>query len=146
MKTLSLMICILITINTYSQTFVAIETTTKGFGMAVGIQSEEGLQILGGYNVSIINSRNPKLFYGKAGYNILLSHNDEDNFSITPTIGAAQSSVKVFDNKDTPTTIKGIKPIYGLELDKDWYMGRLFVSANYCSTAYYGIGIKAFFK
>lgn len=138
------MVCILITVNTYSQPFASFEGTTKGFAMTIGVQTPEGIQIAGGYNVSITKADVPDLFYGNVGYNILLTRNDEDNFSLTPTIGAAHSSVQVFDAKDNSTTVKGIKPIFGLELGKDWNMGRLFVSANYCGRAYYGIGIKAF--
>ena len=136
MKKLLLMVCILITVNIQAQTFASFEGTTKGFGMTVGFQSEEGLQIAAGYNVSIINALNADLFYGNAGYNFLLSNYDENNFSLTPTIGIAYSSVKVETNKIDLQTVTGIKPIYGLELGKDWYMGRLFVSANYCGKAY----------
>lgn len=136
--------CILITVNTYSQPFASFEGTTKGFGMTIGTQTMDGIQLAIGYNVSIIKADVPDLFFGNVGYNILLTRHDQDNFSLTPTIGAAHSTVKVFDVKDNYITVKGIKPIYGLELGKDWHMGRLFVSANYCGIAYYGIGIKAF--
>ena len=146
MKKLLLMMCILITVNTYSQPFVSFEGTTKGFGMTIGTQTKEGIQLAAGYNVSITKADVPDLFFGNVGYNILLTQNDEDNFTLTPTVGAAHSTVKVFDKNDNYTTVKGIKPIFGLELGKDWNMGRLFVSANYCQKFYYGIGIKAFFK
>ena len=145
MKQILLMVCILITVNTYSQPFASFEGTTKGFVMTVGFQSPEGIQIAAGYNVSITKANVPDLFYGNVGYNILLTQNDEDNFSLTPTIGAAHSSVQTFTIDDKYiSTVKGIKPIYGLEFGKDWHMGKLFVSANYCGRAYYGIGIKAF--
>ena len=146
MKKLLLMVCILITVNTYSQPFASFEGTTNGFAMTVGVQTIDGIQISAGYNKPLSSSEKPTLFYGNAGYNIFLSNYDEDNFTLTPTIGAAQSSVKVFDVNDNSTTIKDIKPIYGLELGKDWNMGRLFISANKCIKMFYGIGIKAFFK
>ena len=138
------MVCILITVNTYSQPFASFEGTTKGFAMTVGYQNDEGIHMAAGYNVSITKANSADLFYGNVGYNILLTQHDENNFSLTPTIGAAHSIVQVFDAKDNFTTVKGIKPIFGLELGKDWHMGRLFLSANYCGKAYYGIGIKAF--
>ena len=138
--------CILITINTYSQPFASFEGTTKGVAMTLGYQSYSGLQIAGGYNVSLTNARNADLFYGNVGYNYILGDKEEDNFSLTPTIGIAHSSVQVFDVNDVPTTIISVRPIYGLEFGKDWHIGRLFVSANYCQKFYYGIGIKAFFK
>ena len=74
--------CILITVNTYSQPFASFEGTTKGFAMTVGFQSPEGIQIAGGYNVSITKADVPDLFYGNVGYNILLTQNDENNFSL----------------------------------------------------------------
>ena len=141
------MVCILITVAAYAQPFVSFEGTTKGVAMTLGYQSEEGLQVAGGYNVSVTNALSADLVYGNAGYNILLTHNDEDNFTLTPTVGAAYSTVKAYKVKNSDlVTVTAIKPLFGLELGKDWYMGRLFITANYCDRAYYGIGIKAFFK
>lgn len=138
--------CILITVNTYSQPFASFEGTTKGVAMTLGYQSYSGLQIAGGYNVPFTNSTHATLVYANVGYNYILDNEDQDNFSLTPTIGIAHSSVQVFDTRDNPITIVSVRPIYGMEFGKDWHMGRLFVSANYCQKFYYGIGIKAFFK
>lgn len=144
MKKLLLSVCILITINTYSQPFASFESTTKGFGINLGFQSNEGVQVAGGFNVSITRADVADIYYGSVGYNILLSHKDEDNFSITPTIGPAFYSKEVFDANYNGKTEKGFKPIFGLELGKDWYDGRLFILANRCDKFYYGIGIKYF--
>ncbi len=133
-----------------AQPYVSISANTKGFGMSAGYLSASNLDLSIGYDVPFRKADVPSIFYAKTGYQILLSNYDENNFSLTPSLGIANYKVKDFSHWDNEggsvKDINEIKPIYGLELAKDWNAGRLFISANYCGNVYGSIGIRAFIK
>lgn len=136
-----------------AQPFLSIAATSKGAGFSIGyLASQSGIELNAGYNVHPTSEDVPALFNLSVGKRMLLSHQEKDNFSITPSIGYAAYSVKDFTEfyKDEMSgeilQVKAVKPIYSLELGKDWHLGRVFVNANYCDKAFFGIGLRAFIK
>ncbi|CAN5376017.1 hypothetical protein BH11BAC3_BH11BAC3_19060 [soil metagenome] len=153
MKQLLLLACLLAATLIKAQPFLSFSTTTNGIGLSAGfLEPQSGIEIATGYNMPVLSATKPHLFIMQAGKRILLTQNEEDNFTITPTIGYANYTMKDLSNyygkeaTGTREKIKQIKAIVGLELGKDWYLGRLFINANYCGTAFYGLGIRAFIK
>lgn len=153
MKKLFLSIGLFSVVATKAQTFVSFTTTTKNAGLSIGyLEEASGIELSTGYNVPVLRNDRPWLFSLTLGKRVLLSQNETDNFSITPSIGYALYSVKDFSAYENDKEggdikqVKEIRPFYKLELGKDWYLGRLFISANYCKRPFYGVGIRAFIK
>lgn len=87
----------------------------------------------------------------KYGRMILLTVNDDDNFSITPSAGIGLYSIKDFSKYDAdPTGMTGIsksthfKPIVGASLARDMFVWRWEISANYCQGFYCTLGFRVF--
>lgn len=153
MKQLLFLVGLLTGTLSNAQPFLSFSTTTNGIGLLVGfLEPQSGIEIATGYNMPLLSATKPHLFIIQAGKRILLTQNEEDNFTLTPTIGYADYSLKDLSNYDGKSgksnidKVKAIKAMVGLELGKDWYLGRLFINANYCGTTFYGIGLRAFIK
>ncbi len=153
---MKILFCVMIlatAITSPAQPYLSIAATSKGAGFSIGyLASEPGIEINAGYNVHPTREDVPALFNLSVGKRILLSNKEKDNFSITPTIGYASYSVKDFSSfyKDEVDgeikQVNAVKPIYTLELGKDWYLGRVYINANYCDKPFFGIGMRAFIK
>ncbi|MEO5889852.1 MAG: hypothetical protein ABIQ31_06335 [Ferruginibacter sp.] len=153
MKHLFLAFGILSAVSLQAQPFLSVAGTTKGAGFALGyLDSESGIEFNLGYNVPILRADRPRLLDFSVGKKFLLSHKDEDNISLTSSVGYALYSVKDFSAYELDKEygaiiqIKKIKAIFGLELGKDWYLGRLYVSGHYCGNPFLSIGMRAFLK
>ena len=133
-----------------AQPFLALGATNKGANFQVGIVANK-MEFTVAYKLpfsavdvpSILSLSMSKLFF--------ISHHEKDNYSFAPSIGVANYLVKNFDNYDADPTGKSaiiqeavVKPLYGLEIGKDGYRGRVFISANYCKSFYFGMGMKVF--
>ncbi|MEP7142546.1 MAG: hypothetical protein ABI707_06735 [Ferruginibacter sp.] len=148
-----ILIILLVSKSLQAQPFLSIKGTTEGAGTSIGyLESVSGIGITAGYNIPVLKTSLPAILYISMGKQFLLSHREKDNLSLTLSIGYAHYSVKDFSNYDKDyehgeiIQIKKVKPIYGLELGKDWYLGRLFLSADYCGGAIFGAGVKGYFR
>lgn len=153
MKQLFLVMILFTVISLQAQPFLSVAATTKGEGLSIGyLEPHSGIELSTGYNVHLYREDVPAIFNLSLGKRTLLSHQDKDNFTITPSIGYAVYSVKDFTNFEKDEVhgeiiqIRLIRPIYGLELGKDWYLGRLYINANYCNKSFFGIGMRVFIK
>ena len=142
-----------IAITSLAQPFLSIAATSKGAGFSIGyLASQSGIELNAGYNVHPFTEDVPTLFNLSVGKHILLSNKENNNFNLTPSIGYAAYSVKDLTEfyKDEAAgeiiQLKATKAIYSLELGKDWHLGRVYVNANYCDKAFFGIGMRAFIK
>ncbi len=136
-----------------AQPYLSFSTTTNGIGLSVGfLEPQSGIEVSTGYNMPVLSATKAHLFIFSAGKRILLTQHEEDNFTFTPSLGYANYTMKDLSNDQKKGStgaikdVKGIKAIIGFELGKDWYLGRLFINANYCGKAFYGVGIRAFIK
>lgn len=138
--------------DSFSQPFVGLNLTQKGIGVNTGFLINN-VEITANYKPLTNKQDVPKVLSLSAGYRCLLTFNEINNWSITPSVGVGNYRVKDFRDYDAdPTGKTGIKqiskyePIYGINLSKDSWIGQGFVSVDYCNKiVFYGIGIRAYF-
>jgi hypothetical protein len=144
MKKLLVILAILSQFKAQSQPYIQMQAGNKNIGLSFGVQAQGGLIIDMGYLLPYSAANRPKIANLSIGKVINITNNDEDNFSITPSIGFAYLFYKDFSKQIDGINIGEFKPIYRLELAKDWYNGRLFISTNYAKDFFVSVGIKAF--
>lgn len=145
-KLILLILIIIIGINTYSQIYLNTAINTKGVGCGVGALIEEKIDLNLNYTFPLTRNDIPSILSFNIGPRILLSHKEEDNFTITPQIGLASYQVNKY-TKEGKEHINSTNTIYTLEIGKDWFNGRLFISSTYCNNLiYFSLGMKAFLK
>lgn len=144
MKVLITLPILLITLSSLAQPFFEMGLTNNGAHMAAGVITPQGGGISIGYHVPITKTTVPNVYYAAGMYQFDLSHNDQDNFTATATLGIALHNYTDAGKYQGYTNTTGAA--YGLELAKDWYMGRLYISANYMSRMYVGAGMKFMFR
>ena len=143
-KKMLLLFMIIISLNVNAQ-FAGVSVINKGIGVNAGILINN-VNIQAGLTFPIVNLENSNTYSLTAGYQLNLTNDDKDNYSFTPLIGAALIKSRTWDAKDAMSVHQNIKAMYGAELGKDSYMGRVFINTNYADALYYGIGMKVFFN
>ena len=138
--------------DSFGQGFIGLNLTQKGIGVNTGFLAGN-VEITANYKS--LTSRNdvPKVLSLSAGYRYLLTFNEINNWSITPSIGIGNYRLQDFKAYDADITgktgikqISEFKPIYGVNFSKDSHIGQGFVSVDYCNKIiFYGIGIRAYF-
>lgn len=149
-KVIILIISLIFTFPCFSQSFIGMQGTNKGVDVQLGYLSESGGAIISaGYKVPLIKANTPSVINLSVGKEWLITNNEENNYSLSSLVGIGSYKVKDFTEYDKGGQIiyiNKVLPVYTLELGKDIYKGRLFVSGNYCNSFYYGLGIKAFLR
>ena len=151
MKYIINLLLIITTLQGLSQGYVAMGGTNKGIQVSAGVLANN-LDFSIKYQLPLISLEVPKILSFTVGPRINLSRYETDNFSITPSVGYAYLSRKDFslygtsESEDKIILIEEFKPVFNMELGKDWYMGRLSFTYTYCNRSYYGIIIKCFLK
>ena len=143
MKKTTLITAILIlSLNAFAQIkpFVGVSAHSKGYSLQVGAKAENKVALIG-YSKPLTSAVNPTLFFGKVGYEFNLTPEREDGYNLTPLVGISHYT---YEDLIKEQTIKGIAPIYSLELGKDFFNGRLFTNINYSKVFYFGGGLKIF--
>lgn len=132
--------------NLFSQSFIGFYAGNKGLNLQGGA-IVSNIEIKGSYQQGIKPYAN--IGTVQVGYQILVTDYEQDNYSVTPSIGYGYFKVKDFSQYDKTGSIinkEGGRPVYGIEVGLDKFLGRYFISGNYCNGLYFGIGIKAFFR
>ena len=144
-KILTLLLIISLNAQAQNAATIGIQYTTKGFGMDAGYLLNN-IQLKAGYNVSIPNTTIPNYTYVSAGYRIALTKNEDwFNTTITPSIGISKYSKTVMQKTDA-VKVTGFKPIFGFEIGRACTNGVIYLSAEYCTMAYVGLGMRVFIK
>jgi len=152
----------------YAQPFVKLAATNKGIETSIGALSKDGgFESTLSYKFSMSRADKPGILSITVGKQILITNYDDDNYSITPTIGYGYLHWKDFSKYEAatyptrPTTniaagaplpisydeimeMKEFKPVFGFEIAKDSYMGRVGLTANWCKEYYFGINLRVF--
>jgi len=152
MKTITLAIALLISTSAIAQPYIGLSVHNSGVGAQLGILAES-IDVALAIKAPLTKVDVPTIVSLTVGKQFLLTQREEDNYSFTISAGAAFTSVKDFTayNAD-PTgqtgiaTVTSTSIIYGLQVGKDAYLGRVFISANYCKGMYYGLGMRIFFN
>ena len=137
---------LLISLPTFAQPYFAIGLQNKGFNMSTGILAEK-IDVQIRFKVPLTSAEESKQLSATIGRMILISNNDDDNYLITPSIGAAWLKSTDFTEYDInpnkgPVSIQKFKPVYALELGKDAYKGRLSLTAQYSDKMYWGVNMR----
>jgi hypothetical protein len=143
MKKTTLITAILIlSLNAFTQIkpFVGASAHSKGYSLQAGAKGENMVALIG-YSKPLTSAVNPTLFFGKVGYEFNLTPEKEDGYNLTPLVGISSYT---YEDVIKEQTIKGIAPIYSLELGKDFFNGRLFTNISYSKVFYFGGGFKIF--
>ena len=135
----------------FAQPFLGFNANNRGVGVHAGFLFNN-IEVTGNYKSFSRRNDVPKVLSLSAGYRVLLTQKEMDNWSVTPSIGVGNYRLKDFTAYDAdPTGITGIKqiskykPVYGVNLSRDSYLGQGFVSVDYCNKAmFYGIGIRGY--
>ncbi len=149
MKTYLFAILIFLSTNTQAQIFFSIDGTTKvGPGLSVGYLSKPNIEIKLGCAVPMRKANVSSIFYLSAGHKINITNNDEDNYTLTNSIGVGHYRIDNFDDwyreYGSVKTITKILPFFGMELGKDKNHGRYYISVNYCGDIYASAGMRVF--
>lgn len=120
--------------------FVGVSAHSKGYSLQAGAKAKNTVALIG-YSKPLTSAVNPTLFFGKLGYEFNLTLEREDGYNLTPLVGI---SYYTFEDVIKEQTVKGIAPIYSLELGKDYFNGRLFANISYSKVFYFGGGFKIF--
>lgn len=144
-----ILLAILCSFKSHAQ-YLGVSATTKGAALHAGIVAN-GIEIAGTYKTPLWSNVTPSVLSLSFGKQILLTNNDIDNWTVTPSIGFASLKYQDFSDYDSRPNghiieVSEIKAIYNLEVAKDFYMGRIFISATHCGTTYFSFGLKAFFS
>ncbi len=148
MKTL--LISLLIHSCVAAQPFLGLLPTDKGAAVQVGFLIAP-VEITVSYRSSLIKTNKPAVLSATLGYQMLLSNNEKDNYSLSAHVGIANYRTKDFSpyeadptGRTGPVQLAENRPTFALELGKDSYLGRAFITAGYCKGMYYGVGVKLF--
>ena len=131
---------LIISLNVHAQPYLS-TGITKGVSVRAGILYEQ-LDINAGVKYPLTNITNPSIYSLQIGRQLLLTHNEFDNYSLTPSLGIASLKYSVFDEKYNRTYIHETKALYSIELGKDAYLGRVFIKNWYCKQNYLEIGMR----
>jgi len=149
MKTLIITLLLILSTKSFSQPYFAIGLQNKGANLALGtIVNKFDIQL--NYKYPLSSAEEYKIISITIGKEINITNKDEDNYVLTPIIGAAWTTHQDFTQYDInpiygPVSINKISSVYGTEIGKDSYMGRLAIVLRYCGKMYYGITMRVFF-
>lgn len=136
--------------NLFSQPFLGLSMTNKGPSIQLGAMSDK-TEISASYRPPMVRNDVYNVLSFQVGRQILITKKEQDNYSLTPSIGYGYLRKKDFTKYDMDrlghTPIENVElfaPVYSLEFGKDAYLGRAFLSASYCKELYFSIGIKMF--
>ncbi len=166
MKLLLLIAPVILSLYSFAQPFVGIALANHGFALSTGYLSGIGVEVKLQYHTPFVRADLPNILTTTAGYRVVLREaNEDDKYSLTPSIGLAHLRVENFEqyfypgpgtdnNVRTDVTyeegkikkISKFPPVLGLELARDLYNGRYFFSAFYCKNMLYTIGMRGYIK
>lgn len=147
---ITLQLILIISIPSFSQTYIGLGLLNKGVDFSLGTLVD-GIDLQFNYKVPLTSAEEPNIMSITLGKMILLSDKDEDNYSITPILGGAWLKGKDFSKYDADPLgaileTNKFNGVYGLELSKDAYMGRLSLVAKHIGGMYYGVSVRVFFS
>ena len=128
---------IILSIKAKAQPFVQIGVTNNGAKYGAGYIGE-GIGVVGSFSFPLTSSEIPQSLTAQLLYQI----GDEKNI----TFLAGVSSNKYTESGKYQGYKNSYKPALGIELGRDWHIGRLFVSGSWNGIVNVGGGMKVIFK
>jgi hypothetical protein len=140
---------LLISLPTFAQPYFGIGLQNKGFNMCTGILADKiDAQI--NFKTPLTSAEESKQLSATIGRMILVSQNDDNNYSFTPSVGMAWLKSTDFTEYDLnpnkgPVDVIKFKAVYALEIGKDAHIGRISLTARYVDRLYWGVNMRVFF-
>ena len=145
-KMLCLLAMILLWCNAFSQGYLSTYVMRNGVAANIGFLTGK-TDINFGVQFPLTEITTPAIYHIGVGRIINLTNHEEGNdYSITPSIGAALLNRKEVVTKpyEYLKTVSKTSAYYSLELGKDAYLGRVFLKTVYCENIYYSVGMRLF--
>lgn len=126
MRVLTTIFILILTLNCIGQTkpFIGLSFYSVGYSLQGGVNVKNKVLTIG-YSVPLTSALNPTLVFATAGYQFDMGK----EYAATPLIGFCFNTMQ---------------PMGTIEISKDIYNGRLFLTGNYCRLFFYGAGFKIF--
>lgn len=137
-------ILLLVTVPSFSQPYVGMGLQNKGAFGTIGYIAQT-IDLNAQYKFPLTSATESSIFSVTVGKQFNLSHKDEDNFVLTPLVGIGFLKYGVVNKENTIIVNQSIKAVYGLEIGKDAYMGRISAFVRYVDKWYYGLSMIIFF-
>jgi len=132
--------------NLFSQPYLGLSVGNKGMNYQLGIKADN-LDFKFDYKLPMSRNDVAKVLSFQIGKQFLLTHNESDNLSLTTSLGYGWRKWKDFTEWDKGGEVilaSDFKPVYQIELMKQWDCGCLLVNYAYCGLNYFTIGFKFF--
>jgi hypothetical protein len=145
-----LSILLIISTTTFAQPYLGVGIQNKGMNMTAGVVAG-GMEVNLKYQFPLTRADEKRILSATIGKMVLLSNYDEDNYSATLQVGPAWVKYNDYLKYDASEygeviAVSEVKPLVGLEIGKDSYMGRISLTASYCMQSYYGASMRIFFN
>ncbi len=136
----------------FAQPSLGMKLLNNGVGMDVGFLIDNKVDVQLSTMGITGNNEKAKVTTLTAGYRVLLSRNELNNYSVTPSVGYGLYRVKDFTGyNNDPTGKTGIRqtntnyPAASLYIAKDIHIGQIYLQTNYCKILTYGVGFRVYF-
>ena len=126
MRVLTTIFILILTLNCIGQKkpFVGVSFSNIGYSLQGGVNINNKVLTIG-YSVPLTSALNPTLVFATAGYQFDLGK----EYAITTLSGFCFNTMQ---------------PMGTIEISKDFFNGRLFLTGNYCKVFFAGAGFKIF--
>ena len=146
-----ILIC-LFTGKLFAQPSIGMKLLNNGVGMDIGFLIDNKVDVQLSTMGMTGNNEAAKVTTITAGYRVLLSRNELNNYSVTPSVGYGLYRTKDFtgynndpSGKTGPKQINLNYPALSINVAKDIHKGQIYLQANYCKSLYYGVGFRVYF-
>jgi hypothetical protein len=145
-------ILFLIPVFSFAQGFMGMEVINHGFGVNGGY-IVSNVQIKVGLNSGFSHKAGvPNMVYASGGYQVTLTNNDENNFSIIPSAGIASyhvTDLSSYHSGGDAIDINKTALLTSIELGKDFTLGnegRYYIFYTHAIQSFFGAGLKIYIK
>lgn len=151
-----LFVILIISLPIFSQGYFGASINKKGVGFQSGFLAGK-IDLNAGITFPVTSTTAPTTYNLSAGFMINITQEDEDNFSVTPSVGFGVVNQRVLIKAHQYNPKYGTSLPYEsyrkvstgmlfsqLEIAKDSHMGRVFISGCYTDEVKFSVGMKVF--
>ena len=138
--------------DTFAQPSIGMKLLNNGVGMDIGFLIDNKVDVQLSTMGITGNNEKAKVTTLTAGYRVLLSRNELNNYSITPSLGYGLYRIKDYtDYNNDPEGKAAVKrinlnyPALNINVAKDIHKGQIYIQANYLKVLTYGVGFRVYF-
>ena len=136
----------------FAQPSIGMKMLNTGIGADIGFLFDNKIDLQLATSPITGNNEAQRVTTITAGYRVLLTNNELNNYSITPSVGYGLYRTKDYTDYNNDPLGKGaVKqinlnyPAMNINFAKDIHKGQIYLQANYCKFFYYGAGFRVYF-